>query len=100
MDALDNADRDVKAVEVQIAAIERALLEPNADISYLRKKEDQLRKKEEQIRDGKNKIQDGKNKIQDGKNKIQDGMNKIQDGMNLDKEILVVEIKARQSPGK
>ena len=86
MDALDNADRDVKAVEVQIAAVERALLEPNADISYLRKKEDQLRKKEEQIRDGKNKIQDGKNKIQDG--------------MNLDKEILVVEIKARQSPGK
>ena len=86
MDALDNADRDVKAVEVQIAAVERALLEPNADISYLRKEKDQLRKKEEQIRDGKNKIQDGKNKIQDG--------------MNLDKEILVVEIKARQSPGK
>ena len=93
MDALDNADRDVKAVEVQIAAVERALLEPNADISYLRKEKDQLRKEKEQIRDG-------KNKIQDGKNKIQDGMNKIQDGMNLDKEILVVEIKARQSPGK
>ena len=79
MNALDNADRDVKAVEVQIAAVERALLEPNADTSYLRKKEEQLRKKEEQIRDGKN---------------------KIQDGMNLDKKILVVEIKARQSPGK
>ena len=79
MDALDNADRDVKAVEVQIATVERALLEPNADTSYLRKKEEQLRKEKEQIRDGKN---------------------KIQDGMNLDKKILVVEIKARQSPGK
>ena len=79
MDALDNADRDVKAVEVQIAAVERALLEPNADISYLRKKEDQLRKEKELIRDGKN---------------------KIQDGMNLDKKMLVVEIKARRSPGR
>ena len=79
MDALDNADRDVKAVEVQIATVERALLEPNADTSYLRKEKDQLRKEKEQIRDWKN---------------------KIQDGMNLDKEILVVEIKARQSPGK
>ena len=72
MDALDNADREIKAVEVQIAAIERALLEPNADTAYLRKKEDQLRKKEEQIRDG----------------------------INLDKEKLVIELKARQSPGK
>ena len=35
MDALDNADREIKAVEVQIAAIERALLEPNADTAYL-----------------------------------------------------------------
>ena len=86
MNALDNADRDVKAVEVQIAAVERALLEPNADTSYLRKEKEQLRKEKEQIRDG--------------MNKIQDGMNKIQDGMNLDKEKLVVEIKARQSPGK
>ena len=65
MDALDNADREVKAVEVQIAAVERALLEPNADTPYLReekkqlreekkqlrKKEEQLRKKEEQLRE-------------------------------------------------
>ena len=50
MDALDNADREVKAVEVQIAAVERALLEPNADTPYLRKKEEQLREKEEQLR--------------------------------------------------
>ena len=50
MDALDNADREVKAVEVQIAAVERALLEPNADTPYLRKKEEHLRKKEEQLR--------------------------------------------------
>ena len=42
MDALDNADREIKAVEVQIAAIERALLEPNAETPYLRKKKDHL----------------------------------------------------------
>lgn len=79
MNALDNADRDVKAVKVQIAAVERALLEPNADILFLRKEKDQLRKEKEQLRDGKN---------------------KIQDGMNHEKKKLVVEIKARQSPGK
>ena len=86
MDALDNADRKIKAVEVQIAAIERALLEPNADTAYLRKKEDRLRKKEEQIREKENIIR-----------KIEE---KIQDGINLDKEKLVIELKARQSPGK
>ena len=85
-DALHNAECEVKAVEAQIAAVEKALLEPNADKEYLRKKEDQLRKEKEQIRKKEEQIRDGKNKIQDG--------------MNLDKEILVVEIKARQSPGK
>ena len=77
-DALSNADCEVKAVEAQIAAVEKALLEPNADISYLRKEKDQLRKKEEQIR----------------KEKEQ-----ILNGINLDKEILNIELKIRQSPG-
>ena len=50
MDALDNADREVKAVEVQIAAVERALLEPNADTPYLREEKKQLREEKKQLR--------------------------------------------------
>ena len=38
MDALDNADQELKAVVGRIADVERALLEPNADTPYLRKK--------------------------------------------------------------
>lgn len=77
-DALQNADCEVKVVEAQIAAVEKALLEPNADTEYLRKKEDQLRKKEEQIREEKK---------------------QILNGINLDKEKLNIELKIRQSPG-
>ena len=84
-DALINADCEVKAVEAQIAAVERALLEPNADISYLRKEKDQLRKKEEQIREEKKQIRKEKEQILNG--------------INLDKEKLNIELKIRQSPG-
>ena len=84
-DALHNADCEVKAVEAQIAAVEKALLEPNADKEYLRKKEDQLRKKEEQIREEKKQIRKKEEQILNG--------------INLDKEKLNIELKIRQSPG-
>ena len=77
-DALHNAECEVKAVEAQIAAVEKALLEPNADTEYLRKKKDHLRKKEYQLR----------------KKEEQ-----ILNGINLDKEKLNIELKIRQSPG-
>ena len=77
-DALSNADCEVKFVEAQIAAVEKALLEPDADISYLRKEKDQLRKKKEQLREEKK---------------------QILHGINLDKEKLNIELKIRQSPG-
>ena len=38
MDALDKADQEIGAVVGKIADVERALLEPNADTPYLRKK--------------------------------------------------------------
>ena len=49
MDALQErltVAEEIKAVEGQLAAVERKLDEPNADISYLRDKEKQLREKE------------------------------------------------------
>ena len=42
MDALDKADQEIGAVVGKIADVERALLEPNAETPYLRKKKDHL----------------------------------------------------------
>ena len=53
MDALNErltvAEGEIKTVEVQLAAVERKLDEPGADIAYLRDKEKQLREKERLI---------------------------------------------------
>ena len=53
MDALNErltvAEGEIKTVEVQLAAVERKLDEPGADIEYLRDKEKQLREKERLI---------------------------------------------------
>ena len=81
MDALDNADQELKAVVGRIADVERALLEPNADTPYLRKKQDQLRKEKEQLRKKEEQLREKENII-------------------LSTERLNVELKARQSPGK
>ena len=70
-DALHNVECEVKAVEAQIAAVEKALLEPNADKEYLRKENELIR----------------------------DEKKKILHGINLDKEKLNIELKIRQSPG-
>ena len=45
------AEEEISAVGCQLAAVERGLLEPGADIAYLRDKEKQLRDKEKQLRD-------------------------------------------------
>ena len=48
MDALKErltVAEEIKAVEGQLAAVERGLLEPDADIAYLRKEKDQLRER-------------------------------------------------------
>ena len=55
MDALNErltvAEEEIKTVEVQLAAVERKLDEPGADISYLRDKEKRLQEKEKQLRE-------------------------------------------------
>ena len=57
MDALQErltvAEEEITAVKGQLAGVERGLLEPDADIAYLRKKEDQLVEKEKQLREEK-----------------------------------------------
>ena len=57
MDALNDqrkvAEDEIKVVVGQLAAVERKLDEPSADISYLRDKEKQLREKERQLREKK-----------------------------------------------
>ena len=57
MDALNDqrkvAEDEIKVVVGQLAAVERGLLEPDADIAYLRKEKDQLRDKEKQLREEK-----------------------------------------------
>jgi septal ring factor EnvC (AmiA/AmiB activator) len=57
MDALNErltvAEGEIKTVEVQLAAVERKLDEPGADIAYLRKKEDQLIEEKRQLREEK-----------------------------------------------
>ena len=47
------AAEEIKVVEGQLAAVERGLHEPDADISYLRKEKDQLREKARQLREEK-----------------------------------------------
>ena len=47
------AEGKIEVVEDQIADVERGLLKPNADTSYLRDERKQLRKKEEQLREEK-----------------------------------------------
>ena len=84
-DALHNVECEVKAVEAQIAAVEKALLEPNADKEYLRKEKDQLREEKKQIRKKEEQIRDERKQILNG--------------INLDKEKLNIELKIRQSPG-
>ena len=74
MDALDNADQELKAIAGRIADVENALLKPSADTPYLRKEKYQLRKEQEQLREEENIV--------------------------LSKEKLNIELKARQSPGK
>ena len=55
MDALNDqrkvAEDEIKVVVGQLAAVERKLDEPGADISYLRDKEKRLQDKEKQLRD-------------------------------------------------
>ena len=81
MDALDNADQELKAVAGRIADVERALFEPNADTPYLRKKKDQLRKEKEHLRKKEEQLREKENVI-------------------LSTEKLNIEPEARQSPGK
>jgi septal ring factor EnvC (AmiA/AmiB activator) len=45
------AEGEIKAVEDQIADVERRLLEPDAVIQYLREEKNQLREKEHQLRE-------------------------------------------------
>ena len=47
------AEGEIKTVEVQLAAVERKLDEPGADIAYLREEKKQLRDKEKQLREEK-----------------------------------------------
>ena len=68
------AEGEIKTVEVQLAAVERKLDEPGADIEYLRKKEDQLREERRQLREEKRLI--------------------------LEEKRLILELILRQSPGK
>ena len=55
MDALQErltvAEEEIKAVKGQLAAVERKLDEPSADISYLRDKEKQLQEEKRQLRE-------------------------------------------------
>lgn len=55
MDALNErltvAEGEIKTVEVLLAAVERKLDEPGADIAYLRDKEKRLQDKEKQLRE-------------------------------------------------
>ena len=55
MDALNDqrkvAEEEIKAVEGQLAGVERKLDEPGADIAYLRDKEKRLQDKEKQLRE-------------------------------------------------
>jgi septal ring factor EnvC (AmiA/AmiB activator) len=82
MDALNErltvAEGEIKTIEVQLAAVERKLDEPGADISYLREKERQLREEKRQLREKERQLREEKRLI-------------------LEKERLILE---RQSPGK
>jgi septal ring factor EnvC (AmiA/AmiB activator) len=55
MDALNDqrkvAEDEIKVVLGQLAAVERKLDEPDADIAYLRKEKDQLRDEMKQLRE-------------------------------------------------
>ena len=57
MDALQErlivAEDEIKVVVGQLAAVERKLDEPGADIEYLRKEKDQLQNERKQLREEK-----------------------------------------------
>ena len=75
------AEGEIKAVEDQIADVERRLLEPDAVIQYLREEKNQLREKEHQLREKERLILEEKRLI-------------------LEEKRLILEIILRQSPGR